>query len=136
MIVADFMSSDPMTTTPEANLQTAMQTMLGVGRRLPVVDEAGKLVGMVTDRDLRLAVNSPLVMQERWQNEMLLQQTTVEAVMSSPVVTVNANAGLKTAAELLIEHKISGLAVVDEAEKLVGIITITDMLRALTVLAN
>ncbi|NJL93820.1 MAG: CBS domain-containing protein [Anaerolineae bacterium] len=131
MFVADFMTPHPLTVLPEDNLRTAFERMAQGGRHLPVLDEDGDLVGIVTDRDLRLAVNSPLIMRERAQDETLLETAQVASVMSSPVYTTHPEASLREAAQLMLDKEISGLVVVDGAAHIVGVISMTDLMRGL-----
>lgn len=131
MLISECMTANPLCVHPDDTLRTAIDQIALVGRHLPVVDEKGKLIGIVSDRDLRLAVNSPLVMRERWQDEMLLSQTQVSAIMSSPVTTIEPDVWVDKAAELMLENEISALPVVDNAGKLLGIVTVSDLLRAL-----
>lgn len=133
MRVSDYMTPNPLTVSPEDNLRTAIDQIVKVGRRLPVVNDQGELVGIITDRDLRLVVNSPLILRERWQDEVLLTQTNVGAIMSSPVITIEPDAWVDQAAKLMLDSQISGLPVVKD-NKLVGIITVSDLLRALITL--
>jgi len=133
MRVSDYMTPNPLTISPADSLRTAIDQMVKVGRRLPVINDQGELVGIITDRDLRLVVNSPLILRERWQDEVLLTQTNVGAIMSSPVITIEPDAWVDQAAKLMLDSQISGLPVV-KANKLVGIITVSDLLRALTAL--
>lgn len=131
MLVREVMSPDPITIRPDDTLRTAQELMAGCGcRRLPVIDESQRLVGIITDRDVRLALNSPLIMRERWQDDMLVTQTTVEVCMTPEPVTIEPDAPLIEAVDLLLKRNISGLPVI-ENNRLVGIITITDMLHAL-----
>ncbi|NDJ76724.1 MAG: CBS domain-containing protein [Chloroflexi bacterium] len=131
MLVRDVMTPDPETVGPDDNLQTALDKMAAAGcRRLPVVDGVGALAGIITDRDIRLASNSPLVMRERWQDELLMRQTVVNACMTPDPVSVAQDAPLQDAVHLLLQRKISGLPVVD-GQQLVGVITVTDLLRTL-----
>ena len=131
MRVRDVMTPHPITIRPEDTLRAAQMRMEARGcRRLPVVDENGRLCGIITDRDVRLALNSPLVLRERWQDDMLVDHTQVDACMTPNPIAIAPDAPLSEAIEFLLEHKISGLPVL-EGDQLVGIITVTDLLRAL-----
>jgi acetoin utilization protein AcuB len=128
--VSDYMSRRPVTIGPDATLRQAAETMEAHAcRRLPVL-EGDRLVGIISDRDVRLTLNSPLVLRERWYDEALLDKTRVRACMATNVVTVLPHAPLAQAAGLMREHKMGGLPVVEE-DRLVGILTETDMLNAL-----
>jgi acetoin utilization protein AcuB len=116
MLVEKEMSRNPETITPEAYLEEALRKMHKGGfRRLPVL-EAGKLVGIITDRDLR-------------EHARLLKRTKTRSVMTKDLLTVTPRATLEQAAKLMLSHRISGLPVTD-AGHLVGIITTSDILRA------
>lgn len=131
MLVCDVMTPDPVTVEPEDDLQTAQNRMLEAGcRRLPVVDKSGRGCGIITDRDLRLAANSPLILRERWQDDLLMQNTSVDACMTPDPYTIAPTAPLDQAVELILAHRIGGLPVVDGG-KLVGVISTTDLLHAL-----
>ncbi len=130
MRVKDVMTPDPTTISPQDSLQTALEKMSRIGRRLPVIDK-GRLIGIITDRDLRLAMNSPQVLRERWQDDYLLQQTKVEDCMTRNPVTVQADDPLQDAANKMLQGRFSGLPVLDDGGILVGIITVTDLVRAL-----
>lgn len=130
MRVKDFMTANPVTITPDVDLRTALEVMAAIGRRLPVVQD-GRLVGIITDRDLRLAMNSPYVLREGWQDTYLLESTLVENCMTRNPVTIDPNAALQEAAELMLNGRFSGLPVVDDKQQVIGIITMTDMLKAL-----
>ena len=131
MLVRDVMTPDPVTVRPSDTLLTAKTRMEATRcRRLPVLDDEGRLVGIVTDRDLRLATHSPLILRERWEDELLLTRTEVDACMTSNPITVSADEPVEKAIDLLLEHTISGLPVL-EGDRLVGIVTVTDLLRAL-----
>lgn len=131
MLVRDVMTPDPVTVFSHESLQVAQQRMvMHRCRRLPVLSEDGALVGILTDRDMRLAVNSPLIMRERWQDEQLLAQTQVAACMTPDPICVGPDTPLRDALDILLKHRISGLPVVD-SDHLVGVLTVTDLLRAL-----
>lgn len=116
MLVGKRMSKEPVTITPEDYLAQAREKMEKGGfRRLPVVEE-GRLVGILTDRDLR-------------QHLGYLERTKVNVAMTENPITVGPQTTLEQAAELLLKHKIGGLPVVED-NKLVGIITASDVLKA------
>ena len=134
--VAEVMTADPVTVMPDDSLRLARDRMAeGNFRRLPVV-QAGRLVGIVSYRDLRRAVNSPFVLRERWYDDLILDQVKVWGAMTANPITVGADAPLAVAARLMRDHKIGGLPVVatehpQGEERLVGIVTETDLLQYL-----
>ncbi|MCZ6551744.1 MAG: CBS domain-containing protein [candidate division NC10 bacterium] len=98
-------------------------------RHLPVVEE-GKLVGIVTDRDIRLVFPSALTSGSREQDPHdALEKVAVREIMTGQVVTVAPEAPIANVARLLLERRIGGLPVV-QGSRLVGIITKTDILAA------
>jgi len=116
MLVSKRMRKEPVTVGPQNYLATVQKKMEEGGfRRIPVV-EGGRLVGIVTDRDIR-------------QHLGYLEKTKVNAAMTEKLVTVLPQTTLEEAAQLLLKHKIGGLPVVEEGQ-LVGIITTSDILHA------
>lgn len=129
-MVSDFMTRDPCTVGPNEALAKAIEQMQTTQcRHLPVLEE-GRLVGIVSDRDVRLALNSPLILRERWYDEALLAKTPVHACMTDEVLTVAPDTPLSQAAVLMRDRKVGGLPVVQDGQ-LVGIISETDLLDAL-----
>ncbi len=129
MLVSDWMVTDPVTVTPDTKLFEAQKTMRDGGfRRLPVVAQ-GRLVGIVTDRDLREAAPSKATSLSVFELNYLLSRLTVKDVMKTAVLTVSPDDPIERAALLMSEHKISGLPVLD-GDAVVGILTITDLLQA------
>lgn len=127
--VEELMTVEPDIIDVEAPLRAVLTRMKEDGcRQLPVVDEQGRLVGIITDRDVRLAMNSPLVLRERWQDEALLESVTAESCMTADPVTISSDAPAYRAAELLSRYKFGALPVVD-GDALVGIISVTDFLN-------
>ena len=127
--VADIMTSSPCTVEPDTPLVEVVGIMkMQQCRQLPVITEEGQLVGIVTDRDVRLALNSPLTLHERQDDITLLRTVTAEACMTPDPLTIEASATAVQAAELLYRHKFGALPVVDGSE-VVGIITISDLLK-------
>lgn len=122
------MSANPDTIRPDTLLRAVIDIMKVAGcRQLPVVDEHGRVIGIVTDRDVRLAMNSPMIMRSRWQDEELVETATADSCMTPDPITVNSDAPAYRAAEILSTYKFGALPVVDDGE-LVGIITVTDFL--------
>jgi len=130
MLVRERMSKDPVVLSPQDTLRKARQLVRELGlRRFPVVED-GRLVGIVTDRDIRQADMSSAVVQERRYVEYILDRIQVRGIMTPDPITVTPETTLKEAAALILQHKIGGLPVV-EGDRLVGIITETDLIRTL-----
>ncbi|ADI13538.1 CBS domain-containing protein [Truepera radiovictrix] len=130
MFVSEWMTATPQTVSSKTPVMEAMQLLRKGGyRRLPVVD-GDKLVGIVTDRDLKEATPSKATTLSVYELNYLLSKLTVHDVMVTPVITVAPEEPVENAALLMEEHKISGLPVVSGGT-LQGIFTITDMLRAI-----
>ena len=127
LTVNDLMTVDPITISPDTPLRRVISLMKREGcRQLPVVDE-GKLIGLVTDRDVRLTLNSPLILQEQLHEEAFLEIMIAEGLMTKNLITVTPDTPAYKAAEMLSIYKFGALPVV-EADTLVGIITVTDFL--------
>lgn len=127
LTVNDLMTSIPSTVTPETSLRHVVELMKTEGcRQLPVLI-AGKLVGIITDRDVRLVMNSPMVIHDRRQDMELLDTVTAESCMTPNPLTVAPETPAYRAASLLSLYKFGALPVVD-GEMLVGIVTVTDFL--------
>ena len=126
-IVQDVMTRNPAHVAPDDSIRVAIDQMRERNcRRLPVV-ELDALVGIVSDRDLRRATNSPLVLRERWYDEFMLDRIPVRACMSEKPTTVTPQTLVTEAAKIMRDRKIGGLPVVED-DHLVGIITETDLL--------
>ena len=129
MQVQEWMNRDVVTVTPEESFRTAMHLIRQKGiRHLPVV-EGKRLVGIVTDRDLRQAAPSGATSLSIHELHYILEKVTVRDIMTKQVVTVRPDQTVEDAALLLLGHRIGGLPVVREGE-LIGIITETDILQA------
>ncbi|CAN5473529.1 CBS and ACT domain-containing protein [soil metagenome] len=129
MLVSEWMSPNPKTVSPKTPVMEAMQLLKSGGfRRMPVVD-GDKLIGIVTDKDLKDATPSKATTLSVYELNYLLTKLAVRDVMTGSVITLAPADPVERAALLMEEHKISGLPVV-EKRRLVGIITISDLLRA------
>lgn len=131
LTVKDLMTANPDTIMPEATLGDAIAAMNRFDdRQLPVVDKKGKLVGMITERDIRLAVNSPLLSEDSTLRIRLLERFLVEDCMTRHVVSVSPETPLYKAAKILASRRFGALPVMDE-DMLVGILSVTDLLEYL-----
>lgn len=124
------MHRDPFTVTPDDTLAHALQlTRRHRIRHLPVVLQGGALTGILSDRDIRLAMPSPLTVPDQ-ERASFLERTPVAAVMSREVITVPPVETIEDAAKLLYQHRIGSLPVVNARGELEGILTETDILHA------
>lgn len=128
--VADCMTRGPATVRADALVQGAAEMMRARKiRHLPVVDRDDRLVGIVTDRDLRHVIFDPALLDRVPDFREALRTLTVGEVMTAAVITVRPSAEVREAARLMHEGKIGALPVVDR-DRVVGIVTETDVLRA------
>ena len=127
--VKDRMSKTPVTVKPEDGINEAIWKMeRGHFRHLPVVDGAGNLIGMLSDRDLRL-IRPSRAFVDRVEADVQLWSTSVQQAAVFEPVKVTAETTVKEAAELMLRWQVGGLPVVVHNDKLIGIITYTDLLR-------
>jgi CBS domain-containing protein len=127
--VKDWMTREVITVTSKATLPEAHRLMTEKHiRRLPVVDN-GRLVGIVTRGDVRGAEPSGATSLSIWEVNYLLSRLKVEELMTKRPVTIDEDATIGEAAELMLQHKISGLPVLDKQAQLAGIITESDIFR-------
>ncbi len=127
LTVNDLMTEIPNTVTPQTTIRQVVEIMKSQGcRQLPVLLN-GKLVGILTDRDVRLVMNSPLILHGRWQDDEILDNITAETCMTPDPMTVSPETPAYQAANMLSIYKFGALPVVDNGV-LVGIITVTDFL--------
>jgi len=130
MFVRDCMSSPPVTITPDTPFQDALKLMRERRfRRLPVVDNRDRLVGIVSERDLLYASPSPATSLSVWELNYLLSQLEVRELMTEDVITTTPDTPIEDAAYLMADNKIGGLPVVDENKHVVGVITETDIFK-------
>lgn len=134
LTTSDLMTIDPDTISSTASLREAVALMNGRGyRQLLVVDEAHKLIGIITDRDVRLAVNSPLLNGEASNRLEVLDKFSVASCMTRNPKTVTPDTPIFKVAQLLSAYKYGALPVVDDGV-LVGIVTVTDLLKQMALL--
>lgn len=132
MFVSKSMTRKVLTADKNDSIFTAQEQMKKAGiRHLPVVDDEGRLIGIVTDRDLRSAMPYSLIKHTCDEAEReKLAGMRIEEIMSKSPVTLNPAYTIQDALLMVQEHKVGAFPVVDEDNKLKGILSVRDLLRA------
>jgi len=131
MLVKYWMNREIVTISADDSMETASRQMRKNNiKMLPVMDK-GKLVGVITDRDLKRASASDATSLENHELMYLLTKIAVRSIMSKNPVTVSEDYTVEETAEVLLKHKISGVPVKDATGQIVGAITKSDIFRAL-----
>lgn len=131
MYIKDHMTADPVTITKEHTLAQALELMRRNGfHRLPVVDEKGCLIGLVTGGLVEENSGARNTSLSIYELNYLLNRTCVEEIMIKEVKTIGPDEFLEEAALRMENNKISVLPVVDEEDHIVGIITEHDIFKA------
>jgi acetoin utilization protein AcuB len=129
MFVREYMTTSPVTVTPEDSLGEALRLMKEHSiRRLPVMTK-GKIAGLVTEQDLMKASPSSATSLSIWEINYLFPKIKIKDIMTKEIFTVTPETILEEAALLMQENQISTLPVLD-GDKLVGIITESDIFKA------
>jgi len=130
MLVGDWMSKDVATATEDVSMIKAGRIMREKKiRRLPVVDKEGKLVGIISERDLKAASPSSATTLDMYEMTYLLSELKIKGIMTKNPLSIRRTDTVERAALIMRDRKIGSLPVVDEAGKVVGIITDTDIFR-------
>jgi len=136
MLVKNWMSKEVITVDADDTMQNAIYILQEQNiKMLPVMDDA-ILVGIITDRDLKKASPSDATTLDMHELLFLISKIKVKDLMKEPVFTAKPDDTVEEAAALLLEKKISGLPVIDENNRLVGIITRSDIFRVLLSLSG
>lgn len=136
MLVKGWMTSDVITVDEETSMMKASQIMKENNiRRLPVMRK-GKLVGMVTDRDIKEASPSKATTLDVHELYYLLSELKLKDIMRKNLITVGPEETVEKAAVKMLEHRISGLPVVNDKGKVVGVITQGDVFKVLVSLTG
>ena len=131
MLVKEFMSTEVVTIAEDKNMLEVRELMRSSDkRRLPVVDDISRVRGIITDADVSRTSPTDATTLSRYEANYLLGKLKVRDVMTKNVITVHYDAGVEDAAYLLYKNKINALPVVDDDNKLCGIITDSDIFRA------
>lgn len=129
MQVRDFMKVSPISVSPTTPVAEARDLMQRRRIRHLLVLDGVRLVGIVTDRDIRLNLPSPATSLSIWEINYLLAKLTVGEVMTRSVITIRPDRPVVEAVRLMLEHRIGALPVTEDG-RVIGIITETDLLRA------
>ena len=130
MFVAKRMTPNPITIESTTTIADASELMRKHKfRRLPVVDK-GRLVGIVTDRDLRTVAPSPATSLSIFELNYLLAKMQVKDIMHKDVITIPVDATIEEAALIMSTRHIGGLVVVGDNGSVVGVITETDIFNS------
>lgn len=132
MLIREWMTRDVVTVQPDTSMMKASKIMrerkFG---RLPVVDESGRLVGIVSDRDLKEASPSKATSLDMHELYYLLSEIKIKDIMTKNPVSVKPGETVEKAAILMMNHNFGGMPVVDDEDKVVGIITNSDVFKVL-----
>jgi len=129
MLVRERMSRHPITVRPDTSLYDALRLMREEHvRRLPVLDKASKLVGIVLEKDLLYASPSPATSLSVYEMNYLTAKVKVSELMTRNVITVDENTPLEEAARIMADNSIGGLPVMRDSQ-LVGMITESDLFK-------
>ncbi|WP_290921081.1 CBS and ACT domain-containing protein [Halodesulfovibrio sp.] len=132
MLIRDWMAKDVITVSPDTSMMKASKALKAHDiSRVPVVDHSGRVVGIVSDRDIKEASPSKATTLDVHELYYLLSEIKVKDIMTvDPLVTSPTNT-VENAAMMMIEKDFGGLPVVDDDGKLVGIITVSDIFNVL-----
>ena len=131
MLVGNWMTKDVISVDVNDSMQDAARLIRGHKiKHLPVM-ENGKLVGIVTDKDLKRASASDVTTLEIHELLFLISQIKISDIMTKDPITIPRDCTIDEAAQILLEHKLSGAPVVDDEGQVAGVITQTDIFRGL-----
>ncbi len=136
MLVKNWMSPNPVTIDEEDSMQEAIKLMKQHSIRMLPVLRRGKLVGVVTDRDLKRASASDATTLDVHEMLYLIAKIKVKSIMSKNPISLPPELTVEETAEILLANKISGAPVVDAQGSVVGTITQTDIFRVLIALTG
>ena len=131
MLVKNWMSKEVVTVEADDSMQNAIYILQEQNiKKLPVM-EKGQISGIITDRDLKKASPSDATTLDMHELLFLISKIKVRDLMTKLVYTVRPDYTVEEAAAILLEKRISGLPVVDESNRLIGIITRSDLFRVI-----
>ena len=136
MLIRYWMSQPAITIQKSDSMQQAVNVMQANHIRMLPVMHKGKLCGIVTDRDLKRASASDATSLDIHELLYLIAKIKVGEIMTREVVTVHQDLTMEEAADIMLEKKISGAPVLRDDDQLCGVITQTDMFKAMIYLTG
>ena len=131
MKLAEIMHTDLITVVQSESLNAAIRLLKDHDiKHLPVLEDTGELVGIITDRDLKRASPSDATLLEVHELLYLMDKVKLSEVMTKSPITAKPEMQVPEAAKLMAEKKV-GCLPVTKADKLIGIVTVTDFLKLL-----
>jgi acetoin utilization protein AcuB len=131
MLVKEWMAVKPIVVDENMSIMKATQLMKEHGiRRIPVV-RRNRLVGIVSDRDIKEAAPSKATSLDVHELYYLLSEIKIKDIMSSDPITLREDDSVEKAAVIMLENRISGLPVVDNQNRVLGLITQTDVFKVM-----
>lgn len=128
---ADLVTGAPFTAEPDDYLMDAAGRMQSYGvRHLPVVGGTGRVVGMLSDRDLRSAIGDPSAVFEKGRRGDLEGLRVADAMTRDPIV-IHGRDSISSVSSLFVDHRLSAVPVLDDEERLLGVVSYIDILRAI-----
>ena len=132
MPVQNWMTTDVVSVGPDTSLLKVGKLMKDHHiRRIPVVDDNGQVVGIISDRDVRDASPSKATTLDMYEMHYLLAELKAKNIMTAKPITVKPTDTVEQAALIMLDNKVGGLPVVDDNGRLVGIISDHDVFKAL-----
>ncbi len=132
MPVQNWMTTDVVSVGPDTSLLKVGKLMKDHHiRRIPVVDENGQVIGIISDRDVRDASPSKATTLDMYEMHYLLAELKAKNIMTAKPITVKPTDTVEQAALIMLDNKVGGLPVVDDSGKIVGIISDHDVFKAL-----
>ena len=130
MLVKNWMTTDVITLTSDRSMMKAAKIMKDANiSRIPIVDDEGKIVGIISDRDVKEASPSKATTLDMHELYYLLSEIKIKDIMTRKPMTLSVEDTVEKAAVLMEERGFGGMPVVDEVGKVVGIITDSDIFR-------
>jgi acetoin utilization protein AcuB len=129
ILISEVMIPKPITIAPDQTIGRAMELMARYDiRRLPVLKE-GKLIGIISDRDMRQLAGRPTLKLPKTAQDDAYLSLPVEEAMTLNVITIRDNQPVQDAIRVMLKHKISGLPTVDRQGQLSGMLSVQDVLK-------
>ncbi|NPA95707.1 MAG: CBS domain-containing protein [Thermodesulfobacteria bacterium] len=131
MLVKEWMAKDPIVIDENTSIMKATQMMKEHRiRRIPVVRD-GKLIGIISDRDIKEAAPSKATSLDVHELYYLLSEIKVKDIMTPDPITLKENDSVEKAAVIMLENRISGIPIVDDNNHVIGVITQTDVFKVM-----